>query len=71
MTMNGRRDGFTLDDFRACARSALMKRGRAEAIVDEVRTAVRKWPDHAEQAQVMDSWRTQIQHNHRLNFPRR
>ena len=71
MTMNGARDGFTLDDFRACAKSALMKRGRAEAIVDEVRTAVRKWPDYAEQAQVMDNWRTQIQHNHRLDFPRR
>ncbi|MCX7038615.1 MAG: HipA domain-containing protein [Spirochaetes bacterium] len=71
MTMNGARDGFTLDDFRACAKSALMKRGRVEAIVDEVRTAVRKWPDYAEQAQVMDNWRTQIQHNHRLDFPRR
>jgi hypothetical protein len=29
--MNGKRDGFTLADFRACAKSALMKRGRAEA----------------------------------------
>jgi phosphoserine phosphatase len=46
-------DGFTLADFRACAKSALMKRGRAEAIVEEVRAAVTKWPDYAEQAQVM------------------
>ena len=29
MTMNGRRNGFALADFRACAKSALMKRGRA------------------------------------------
>ena len=36
MTLNGKRDGFTLEDFRACARSALMKRGRAETIVEEV-----------------------------------
>jgi serine/threonine-protein kinase HipA len=33
-------------DFRACAKSALMKRGRAEAIVEEVRASVAKWPDY-------------------------
>jgi serine/threonine-protein kinase HipA len=70
MTMNGKRDGFTLGDFRACAKSALMKRGRAEAIVEEVRAAVAKWLDYAEQAQVMSDWRKQIQRNHRLEFPR-
>ncbi|HUA38214.1 MAG TPA: HipA domain-containing protein [Candidatus Sulfopaludibacter sp.] len=70
MTMNGKRDGFTLADFRACAKSALMKRGRAEAIVEEVRAAVAKWPDYAERAQVMNNWRKQIQHNLRLNLPR-
>jgi serine/threonine-protein kinase HipA len=70
MTMNGKRDGFTLADFRACAKSALMKRGRAEAIVEEVRAAVSKWPDYAEQAQVMNNWRKQIQRNLRLDLPR-
>jgi hypothetical protein len=33
--MNGKRDGFTLADFRTCAKSALRKRGRAEGIVEE------------------------------------
>jgi len=70
MTMNGKRDGFTLADFRACGKSALMKRGRAEAIVEEVRAAVAKWPDYAEQAQVMIDWREQIQRSLRLKFPR-
>ena len=70
MTMNGKRDGFTLADFRACAKSALMKRGRAEAIVEEVRAAVSKWPDYAEQAQVANTWRKQIQKNLRLEWPR-
>jgi serine/threonine-protein kinase HipA len=70
MTMNGKRDGFTLADFRACAKTALMKRGRAEAIVQEVRAAVAKWPDYAEQARVMREWRKQIQSNHGLEFPR-
>ncbi len=68
MTMNGKRDGFTLADFRACARSALMKRGRAEAIVEEMRAAVAKWPDYAEQAKVINEWRDQIQRNHRLDL---
>jgi len=68
MTMNGKRDGFTLADFRACARSALMKRGRAEVIVEEVHAAVAKWPAYAEQANVINDWRVQIQQNHRLNF---
>jgi serine/threonine-protein kinase HipA len=70
MTMNGKRDGFTLADFRACAKSALMKRGRAEAIVEEVRAAVLKWPDYAKQAQVVNNWRKQIQKNLRLDLQR-
>jgi len=68
MTMNGKRDGFTRADFRACAKSALMKRGRAEAMVEEVRAAVSKWPDYAEQAQVLPPWRKQIQQSLRLEL---
>jgi len=70
MTMNGKRDGFTQADFRACAKNALMKRGRAETILEEVRNAVSKWADYAEQAQVMKDRRKQIQHALRLDLPR-
>src|SRR6266480_1673107 len=70
MTMNGKRDGFTLADFRTCAKSALMKRGRAEAIIEEVRATVARWPDYAEQGQVANEWRKQIQRNHRLELLR-
>ena len=69
MTMNGKRDGFTLEDFRACAKSASMKRGRAETILEEVRAAVKKWPECAEQAQVEESVLTAIRRAHRLEFP--
>ena len=69
MTMNGKRDGFTMVDFRACAKSAVMKRGRAEAIVEQVRAAVAKWPEFAEQAQVMDAWRKVIKRNLRMDLP--
>jgi serine/threonine-protein kinase HipA len=68
MTMNGKRDGFTLADFRACAKNAVMKRGRAEAIVEEVLAAVSKWPDFAEQAQVANNWCKQIQKSLRLDL---
>jgi serine/threonine-protein kinase HipA len=71
MTMNGKRDRFTMADFRACAKSALMKRGRAEAIVEEVRAVALRWPEYAEQAQVVTNWREQIRVNHRLEFPNR
>ena len=70
MTMNGKRDEFTMADFRACAKSASMKRGRAESIVDEVRAAVVKWPNYAHTAEVMDAWREQIQENLRLDLRR-
>lgn len=50
MSVNGKRDDFELEDLRACARNALMKRGRAEAILAEVNAAVASWPEFAEQA---------------------
>src|SRR5271169_5238635 len=67
MTMNGKRDGFTLADFSAFAKIALMKRGRAETIVDEIRAAVKQWPEFAEQSDVMNDWRKTIRENHRLD----
>jgi len=70
MTMNGKRDDFAVDDFRACAKSALLKRGRTETIIDEVRAAVSKWPDYADQAELAANWRKQIQKHHRLDLRR-
>ena len=70
MSINGKRDGFTLEDLRACAKSAMMKRGRAEKIVEEVRTAVMQWPDFAGKAGVTDDWTAQIKANLRLEMPR-
>lgn len=70
MTMNGKRDGFTPDDFRASAKTAQMKRGRAQAIIADVAAAVLNWPQYAEQAQVLTAWRKQIQLNLRLKLLR-
>lgn len=60
MTMNGKRDNFTLEDFKACAKTASMKRGRAETIIEEVREKVLHWRAYAEEVGVPSSWRDKI-----------
>ena len=54
MTMNGKRDNFTIDDFKTCARTASMKRGRAESIIAEVLDVVSRWKEYASDAGVPD-----------------
>ncbi len=68
MTLNGKRDGFALADFEACAKAALMKRGRAATIIEEVQEAVKHWPEFAAEAELSDEWRDKIQKTHRLNL---
>ncbi len=68
MTINGKRDGFAMSDLRACARVGLMKRGRAEAIVEEVRAAVERWPQIAAEVGVPEGMRRQIQESHRMTM---
>lgn len=60
MTLNGKRDGFVLEDFKACARAASMKRGRAESIIAEVRAVISRWHDYAEEAGVAPDHRERI-----------
>lgn len=66
MSLNGKRDGFVLDDLRAVASTAAMKRGRAEALVAEVTDAVRRWPEHAAEAGVPADTAARIAATHRL-----
>jgi serine/threonine-protein kinase HipA len=71
MTINGKQDEFTLEDFRACAANTGLKRGRAEAVLDEVRAAVARWPEYADEAEVRPSQRDSIRETLRRDFPRR
>lgn len=66
MTLNGKRDDFTMDDFKACAKTVSMKRGRAETIVNEVRETISRWKGYAEAAGIPGSVRDQIQRTFRL-----
>jgi serine/threonine-protein kinase HipA len=68
MTVNGKRDGFSIGDLKACAEAASLKRGRAESIVNDVRSIVEKWPEYAENAGISGSWKDQITKNLRLEL---
>ncbi len=57
-----------MEDFRACARVGLMKRGRAEAILEETREAVARWPQFAAEAAVPEEMRERIRNAHRLEI---
>lgn len=52
MSLNSKRDDFTIDDLKACAKSISMKRGRAEEIVHQVQTAVLQWKQFANKSGV-------------------
>lgn len=68
MTVNGKRDGFERGDLRAVANQALMKRGRAEAMLDEVVEAVRRWPEVAGEVGIPEARIEQIRRSHRLEW---
>lgn len=55
MTVNGKQEGFTLEDFKACARTAILKRGRPEAMIDTVQQVVQRWPEYADAAGLPES----------------
>ena len=69
MSLNGKRDDFDLLDFRQCAESASMKRGRAEEIVGEVHDAVADWQTFAAEAAVPERSAERIAAAHRLDLP--
>jgi len=69
MTLNGKRDGFTREDFREFGRSASMGRTRAGSILDEVLEAVRRWEDFAQRARVEPDHATRIAKTLRLEIP--
>lgn len=69
MTVNGKRDGFTLRDLREVGEVAGMKRGRAEAIHAEVSGAVGRWREFAAEARVEDAAAEQMGAAHRLGLP--
>ena len=68
MSLNGKRDGFDREDFRSLERTASMKRGRADAILDEVIAAVSRWREFADQAQIALVLVDEAERHHRLDL---
>jgi serine/threonine-protein kinase HipA len=68
MTMNGKRDDFTMEDFDACAKTASMKRGRAATIVGEVQAVVARWPEYAGEAGLSPQVAARIQRALRISY---
>lgn len=66
MSLNGKGDNFILEDFKACAGKASIKRGRAETILREVQAVVSRWSEYADEAQVPVVRRDQIARTLRL-----
>ena len=66
MSLNGKRDGYVEEDFFAFAKTAGLKRGRDKAILGEVRDAISRWQEFADQAGVAERFRKQIASLHRV-----
>jgi len=66
MSINGKQDNFVLGDFKACGKTASIKRGRAETIVHEVTAVVSRWREYADDVGVSPQQRDKIQNVLRL-----
>ena len=61
MTLNGKRDGFAMNDFEQCGKLARLKQGEAKGIVKEIQAVVSKWRDYANETNVDPNHREKIQ----------
>jgi serine/threonine-protein kinase HipA len=66
MTINGKRDNFMMEDFLESGKSALLKRGQAKRILNEIRQVVSRWCDYADQVGVNSNQRDKVQKTLRL-----
>jgi serine/threonine-protein kinase HipA len=70
MSINGKRDLFSVEDLEAAARSASLKRGTGAQVFEQVREAVRRWPEVAEELGVSEELEQRIRRAQRLELPR-
>jgi serine/threonine-protein kinase HipA len=70
MTVNGKRDDFTVADLVAAGEVGGLPRGRARRTLAEVGEVVSGWPAIAEQVGVAEAVAERIARSHRLRLPR-
>jgi serine/threonine-protein kinase HipA len=68
MTINGKRDNFGRADLRAAGKSAGLKQGRADALLEDVSAAVTRWLEFAATAGVQSDVAETIRKAHRLDW---
>lgn len=68
MSVNGKRDGFERSDLIALAKSAGMKKTKAERMLDRVIYIFHRWPDFAGKAGVPQAQIKKIRASHRTNL---
>lgn len=68
MTLNGKREDFTLADFRECADNVAIKKSRVQEIVEEVKGAVAKWKGFATSVGVSEETTRSIARTHITNL---
>ncbi|NNK94401.1 MAG: type II toxin-antitoxin system HipA family toxin, partial [Desulfobacterales bacterium] len=66
MSLNGKRDNFSLEDLIAVAESISLN--RTDKVINEVFAAVERWPEFARQAGVNEKTIKDISSNHRLGM---
>ncbi len=66
LTFNGKRDNFSVDDFKAVAKFAGLKQGRYKKILVDVQDAVSQWSKLAKQNEVRVEYIKQIKAAHRV-----
>ncbi len=66
MSLNGKRDNFSLDDLIAVAESISLT--RTDKVINEVYAAVERWPEFARAAGVNEKTIQEISANHRLDL---
>jgi serine/threonine-protein kinase HipA len=69
MSINGKRNDFTVADLRVVADVGGLKRGRAEAILAEVVDVVASWREIAQEVGIDEGMVEQIASSHRLRLP--
>lgn len=65
LTFNGKRDNFTIDDFKSVAKFAGLKQGRYKKILSDVQNAIGQWSKQAKKNEVQPSYIKEIKNAHR------
>lgn len=68
MSVNGKRDGFDLDDLKAAGRVAGLKQGKVKSILSDIVDVAKKWPQYANKAEVFPQHEVSIKSALRINW---